>query len=620
MLKSFVVFFRFFLFWIIFFFLDRVVFLIYFSDKLRDSRFKEIASAFLYALRLDASMVAYLSAIPLLGYLFLLFIPKLNFSRSLPKWYVNFFITLFSLISVFNLNLYREWGTKINYRALDLAFNSPKEAMASGSSSPILLSFVIFSGLLISGILVSRSLIDYRRADRGNSLSKKLAGSFLAIALLVLVARSGWQLTPINPSMSYFSTKTVLNHAAVNTEWNLIQDVINNRYGNDNPYKYYSKNDAEKIVNELFVKPPGKSPSILNTSRPNVVLIVVESLTAELIESLGGEKGVTPNINSLSQNGLLFTRIFAAAGRTDKGVIATLSGFPSQAIRSIIKQNDKQEKLPGIAEEFLTKGYQTSFYYGGESEFFNIKSYILSHGYRTLVDQHSFEKKDMNSKWGTFDHKVFSKNATDLDKVPQPFFSTILTLTNHEPFELPGKARFKGENVENKFRSTTYYTDSCIGAYLKEAKKKQWYKNTLFVILADHSHRLPGNVTEYDPKRYRIPLLFFGDVLKPEFQGKRIEKTGNQTDLAATLLNQVKIDPHRYKWSKDLLNPETREFGFFNWDNGFGFATPEQIISFDNVGKNIILRENPANSKIDDQSVAYGKAYMQKVFQDYLDY
>ncbi|MEJ7778783.1 MAG: sulfatase-like hydrolase/transferase [Daejeonella sp.] len=620
MLKSFVIFFRFFLFWIIFFFLDRLVFLLYFSGKLQGSPFKEIVATFLYALRLDASMVAYLSAIPLIFYLIILFLPDFNFSKVIPKCYVVFFIIFFSLISAFNLNLYREWGSKINYRALDLAFNSTKEAVASGSSSPILLSFIIFLGLMITGILISRILIDYRVTDKESALLKKIAGSFLAIAMLVLIARGGWQLTPINPSMAYFSTETVLNHAAVNTEWNLIRDVINNKYGNDNPYKYYSKKEAEKIVGRLFLKPGGKTLSILNTGKPNVVLIVVESFTAELIESLGGEKGVTPNMSALSQNGLLFTRIFAAAGRTDKGIIATLSGFPSQAIRSIMKQNDKQEKLPGIAEEFLTKGYQTSFYYGGESEFFNMKSYILSHGYQTLVDQHSFEKKDMNSKWGTFDHKVFSKNAADLDKVAEPFFSTILTLTNHEPFELPGTARFNGENIENKFRSTTYYTDSCLGAYLKEVKQKQWYKNTLFVILADHSHRLPGNVTEYDPKRYRIPLLLFGDVIRPEFKGKRIEKTGSQTDLAATLLSQLKIDPYRYKWSKDLLNPETREFGFFNWDNGFGFATKDQIISFDNVGKSIILRENPSNFKIDSQSVSFGKAYMQEVFQDYLDY
>ena len=620
MLKSFVVFSRFYLFWILFFFLDRLIFLIYFSDKLIHLSLREKAATFWYAVRLDSSMVAYISAIPLIIYILFLFLKRNYLQRSIGKKYVIFLLTVFSLISAFNLNLYREWGSKINYRALDLAFNSTEQAVASGSSSPIILSFFIFLGILLSGILISQKLIDFRIADTEISLFRKTAGSFLVLALLVLVARGGWQLSPINQSMAYFSTETVLNHAAVNTEWNLIQDVISNKYGKDNPYKYYTKKDAEKIVERLFIKPSSKTVSILNADRPNVILIIIESFTAELIESLGGEQGITPNMTYLSKNGLLFTNIYAAAGRTDKGVVATLSGFPSQAIRSIMKQNDKQEKLPGIAQELGSNGYHTSFYYGGESEFFNMKSYILSHGYQTLIDQHSFDKKDMNSKWGTYDDKVFSKNLIDLDKETQPFFSTLLTLTNHEPFELPGKPRFKGENVENKFRSTTYYTDSCLGAYLKKAKKLPWYKNTLFVIIADHSHRLPGNITEYDPKRYRIPLLFFGDVIKPEFKGKRMEKTGSQTDLASTLLNQLEINPYRYKWSKDLLNPGTREFGFFNWDNGFGFATKHQIISFDNVGKNIILRKNPANPKIDDQSIFYGKAYMQKVFQDYLDY
>lgn len=620
MLKSFTVFSRFYLFWIIFFFLDRLIFLIYFSDNIANIGLIEILSTFWYALRLDTSMIAYLSAIPLLVYLVLLFLPRLHFPEIISRIYVIFLVLIFSVISGANLNLYREWGSKINYRALDLAFNSTREAIASSSSSPILLSLGVLTALIICSLFIASKLIDYRIYDRIEQIWKKLIVSILAIIVLFLALRGGWQLTPINQSMAYFSTETVLNHAAVNTEWNLIQDIINNKYGNDNPYQYYKRDEARKIVAGLFVKPSEKPLEILLSDRPNIVFIVLESFTAELVESLGGEKGITPNMEKLVSEGILFEQIYAAAGRTDKGIVATFSGFPSQAIRSIMKQNSKQEKLPGIAQELAMNSYRSSFYYGGESEFFNMKSYILSHGFQTLVDQHSFEARDMNSKWGTFDDKVFSKNLADMDSVRQPFFSTILTLTNHEPFELPLKSRFKGDNVENKFRSTTFYTDSCLGAYLKEAKKKHWYKNTLFVILADHSHRLPGNLTEYDPKRYHIPLIFFGDMIKPEFKGTRISKIGNQTDLAATLLNQLHIDPVRYKWSKDLLNPGTRGFGFFNWDNGFGFATTDQVLSFDNVSKNIILRKHAADPEIDSELVFKGKAYMQELFQEYLDY
>lgn len=620
MLKSFIVFGRFFLFWIFFFFIDRLIFLVYFSDRLTHISFNEILSTFWYALRLDTSMVGYISAIPLIFYLIILFIPRIKFPEIIGRTYLIVILLIFSLITAFNLNIYREWGSKINYRAVELGITSTKEAIASGSSSPILLSLGILTGLILVSVLIALKFIDLKIADRIEPLWKKAGTAFITLAILFLAIRGGWQLTPINQSMAYFSNETVLNHAAVNTEWNLIQDLIINKYGNDNPYKYYTRDEAKKIVAGLFSKPTEQTVKVLKSDRPNIVLIILESFTAELVGSLGGEKGVSPNLDKLAAEGILFEQIYAAAGRTDKGVTATISGFPSQAIRSIIKQNDKHEKLPGIAQELAMNSYSTSFYYGGESEFFNMKSYILSHGYKTLVDKHSFASKDMNSKWGTYDEKVFSKQMTDMDAAKQPFFSTILTLTNHEPFELPVKEHFEGDNVENKFRSTAFYTDSCLGAYLKEAREKPWYKNTLFVILADHSHRLPANLTEYDPKRYRIPLLFLGDMIKPEFKGTRINKIGNQTDLVATLLNQVNIDPVRYPWSKDLLNPGTRGFSFFNWDNGFGFATEDQIVSFDNVGKNIILRKNPPNAKIDNELVEYGKAYMQEVFQQYLDF
>lgn len=620
MLKSLFVFTRFFLFWILFFFLERLLFLVYFSDRLSNIGIGEIANTFLYALRLDASMIAYLSVIPLIFYLVLLFLPRYKFPEIIGKYYVLFFVFIFSIISVFNLNLYREWGSKINFRALDLAFNSTKEAIASGSSSPILLSLSVLIGISFASVFFAKKTIDFKIKDHVEPLWKKAGTAFMMLALLFLAIRGGWQLSPINQSMAYFSNETVLNHAAVNTEWNLIHDILNNKYGKDNPYKYYPEEEAKKIVAELYKKPNGEKVKVLNSERPNVVIIIMESFTAELVGSLGGEKGVTPNFDKLSAEGILFENIYAAAGRTDKGVTATLSAFPSQAIRSIMKQNSKQEKLPGIAQEFKSNAYATSFYYGGESEFFNMKSYVLSHGYQTLIDNYSFEKKDMNSKWGAYDEKVFSKQLADMDNVKQPFFSTILTLTNHEPFDLPVEKRFKGEQVEDKFRSTSFYADSCLGAYLSSAKKKPWYKNTLFVVIADHSHRLPDNLTEFDPKRYRIPLLFFGDVIKTEFKGHRINKFGNQTDLAASLLNQLNMPSNRYLWSKDLFNPGTPGFAFFNWDNGFGFATKDQIISFDNVGKNIIMRKNAANPKIEKDLLRYGKAHMQEVFQQYLDY
>ena len=620
MLKSFLIVFRFFSFWLIFFILDRILFLAYFPGKLKDVTLSEFFQTLINGIHMDASMAGYIALFPLLLFITVWFFPKLRLNSYLLKGFVLTLIIIFSIINVFNFNIYREWGSKINYRALDFAFNSTREAISSGSSSPVLASLAILFGMIFLSIYISRKLIIYRMPASEISVWKKILAGIVFISVTFFFIRGGLGTSPINQSMAYFSDKPFLNHAAINTEWNLIHDVLNNNYVNKNPYNYYTKEQAKKIVDELYGDRKGETTRILKVKNPNIVLIILESYTADVIESMGGEKGVAPNMEKLIDQGLFFNNIYASGDRTDKGVTAILSAFPSQAIRSIMKFNDKQEKLPAIPQLLAQKGYYTSYYYGGQSEFFNIKSYVLSHGYKKLTDIEDFEKNAL-SNWGAFDHKVFEKNARDLDSHQQPFFSTIMTLSNHEPFQLPGKPQFPGENLSDKFRSTAYYTDASLGKYLESVKNKSWYPNTLFIIVADHGHRLPKNKHEnYDPARFRIPLLFFGNALKDEFRGKIISKTGNQTDIAATLLSQLDIPATKFSWSYDLLNPTSPEFSFFNWDNGFGFATKNQVISLDNISKKIIFRKEPGNLKESQSSERIGKAYMQQVFQEFIDY
>ncbi len=616
MLKSLITFLRFLGFWLIFFYLDRLIFLLYFSKKLAEIPLTETLQTFVRGLRLDASMATYASVVPLLGYLILWFIPKAKLSKKIPKTYTRILIVLFSIITVVNFNIYREWGTKINYRALDFAFHAPNEALASSASSPIFLSLIVLAGLIASGFFLEKKIIVYKIA-REKSISKKISFSVVSITIAFLIIRGGWQLSPINESMSYFSDNPILNHAAINTQWSLVHNIISNR-SNKNPYRYFSPTKAEKIVEELYRQPAGKTRQILITKRPNIVLIIVESYTANVIQSLEGEKGVAPHFENLIKEGVLFSNLYASGDRTDKGLVAILSAFPSQAIRSVIKDNGKQEKLRALAGVLKLAGYNTSFYYGGESEFFNMKSYIMSHGYDHLLDKNFFRKEDMNSKWGAHDGVLFQKHLQDLKSFSEPFFSTVLTLTNHEPFELPAKPRFGNRTDSDKFKSTAYYVDSCLNSYLNFAKKEPWYKNTLFVLVADHGHRLPANKYEiYHPRRFKIPLLFFGDAIKLEYKGKKIETTGSQTDIPATLLAQLNINYGEFKFSRDLLNPQAKAFAFYNWDNGFGFATPEATVSFDNIGKNTTYNKEKKQGAA-QANIKSGKALMQEVYSEYL--
>ncbi len=608
---------RYFCFWLLFFFLERLVFILYNLDKLSSESFLEIARAFLYGLWMDASMVGYLCAIPLLGFLVSWFIPRLRIPGGLLRYYTWILIFLCAFLTVINFNIYREWGTKVNFRTFELAINSPREAMASSGSSPLMLSFSILLALTISGVLLSRKLVAWTINRNGNLAAKMLVSLFL-IASIVLAIRGGLQDAPMNESMAYYSSNPTLNYAAVNTEWGLATDIKNAKYNTKNPFSYYSRDVTKANIAAFYAKPDSSGYQVLNTDRPNVVLIIMESHTGNVVESLGGEPGISNSIERLKKEGIFFDQIYASGGRTDKGVVAVLSAFPAQGSRSIMKENSKQSRLPALSQVFGSNGYVTPFFYGGESRFANMKSYLLSHNIQKIIEKSNFDQKDLNSSWGAFDGAVYQRMGQELSAERQPFFATMLTLTNHEPFGLPVPPHFKGGSTEDKFRSTAFYADSCLGAFVDYAKTQSWYNHTLFIVVADHGHFLPRTDLEvFDPRRYRIPLLFFGPAIKPEFKGRTIHHIGGQTDIAKTLLQQLGMDASSFTWSKDLLNPAARQFAFFNWDHGFGFVTPQNSIAFDAVSGKVIRNQAPS---VQDPAVVVGKSFMQEVYQQYMEY
>lgn len=610
--------FRYFCFWLLFFFLERLVFVLYNVSRLKAQTFTEILPAFFYGLWMDISMAGYICAIPLLLFLILWFVPRVSVPEGILKYYTWALVVICALLTVVNFNIYREWGTKVNYRTLEFAFDSPAEALASSGSSPLVLSFAVLFGLIFLGILLSHQVISWRVNRDGHLLGKSGLG-LLLVGSIVLAIRGGLQDAPMNESMAYYSTNLTLNYAAVNTEWGLATDIKNAKYNTKNPYPYYDRNVARNNVAAYYPQPDSAGLQVLNTKRPNVVLIIMESHTGNVVESLGGEPGISNTIERLKQDGIFFDQIYSAAGRTDKGVVAVLSAFPAQASRSIMKENSKQSGLPALSQVFRANGYATPFFYGGESRFANMKSYLLSHDVKKIIEKSSFDKQHLNSSWGAFDGPVYNRMGLELATERQPFFSTMLTLTNHEPFGLPVPPKYKGGSTEDKFRSTAFYADSCLGAFIDYAKTQSWYKKTLFIVVADHGHFLPRTDLEiFDPRRYRIPLLFFGPVIKPQYKGKTISLIGGQTDLAHTLLNQLGMDAKAFTWSKDLLNPASRSFAFFNWDQGFGFITPQDTSAFDAVSSQVI--GNGWQHTKEDPAVVAGKSFMQEVYQQYMEY
>jgi len=613
---------RFFLFWLLFFAITRATFEIYFHEHLRGVSALDIVKTFIYGIRMDASAAAYVAIIPLL-----VFIVEWFAGRRLlkPIWlrvYIWFLVFLASLIAIVDLGIFTEWGAKVNFRAFETLYNSPAESMSSTSSAPIALHVTIGIILLTLGVVLSHFIINFKvEYPKVATRTKVLCSVGLLIANFIILRGTLFP-TPINQSSAYFSDNQLLDLSAQNTEWNLANNVFENLRHPYNPYMFMPEKRALDIVADNYKVDKDTTVSILTTNRPNVVIIQLESYTADLIESLGGERGVSPNFERLTKQGLSFNNIYAAGDRTDKGVIAILSAFPSQAIRTIIVDTVKQRKLPSLMAEFKDTGYHTSYFYGGHSNYMNFDTYMYDHKTDLIFDKSRIPANQIGSVWGAHDNILFQKNVVELGKFKQPFFSLVQTLTNHEPFVLPTPPHFKGKDLAEQFKSTAWFTDSCLNAYLETAKKQPWYKNTLFVIVADHGHRLPRSTSwAYSPAKYHIPLMFYGEVIKPEYRGQKITKLGNQTDIAATLLAQLGLPHNDFKWSKNLLNPYSKEFAFYDWDNGFGFLMPKQGVAYDSQGKRIIYRKYPdADKQLTEEALLNGKAFMQQIYTEYLAY
>jgi phosphoglycerol transferase MdoB-like AlkP superfamily enzyme len=620
MFKSLLFLVRYYLFWLLFFFADRLLFLILYHQKLVAVPFTEISATFYHALKLDLSMASYLVVIPLLSYIFWLLSGRKHVELKWLPYYIMVLVILFSSFSAINFNTFREWGIKVNAQAIGFLIKSPKEALASSASSPVALSVSLIALLSVVGFFLQRYIVTTKLVFKASPVAVRLVASIVLAGLTFLLIRGGLGGSPINQSMAYFSKEQILNQAAVNTEWNLLAGAFDKRATRGNPYVYLDPKVAAKAIKEMYTPAKDTTLQILNTKRPNVVLVIIESFTADLTKTLGDEDGITPHFDSLMHKGVLFSRIYSPGSRTDKGIVASLAAFPTLAAGSLVKWPEKMQKIPAISQSLYKNGYHTSFFYGGESEFDNYKAFILSHNYQKLIDKNSFTGDDMKSRWGKYDEVVFARQISDLKQEPQPFFSTLLTLTNHEPYDLPGTSKFGMADNVTKFKSTAYYTDSCINAYLNNAKKEAWYKNTLFVFVADHGHLLPKN--KYDisePQRYHIPLLFYGDVIKDEYKGKKFDHLGSQTDIAATLLTQLGISATEFPWSKNLLNPYTKPFAFFSWDNGMGYIDDKQCVTFDNVGKQILYNSDDKNQQQTNKTLNNAKAYLQSVYHQFIE-
>lgn len=591
---------------------QKPLFMLYHFDQAKDIPLMDYLRVIGNGAKLDVSVAGYLTVIPLL-----LSWVALWYDHPVLKRIMNLYLFLIALLlsALFCIDaeLYTYWQFKLDATVF-FYLQSPANAMASVTIGMFVKQIVLMAiGTAAIYFLLKYLVLPLFPAGEKSKLPYPVYGSIALIlvgGVLFIAIRGGVTTSTANIGRVYFSQNQFLNHSAINPGFSLLASLSKSENFQEQ-FDFYPEEKRQELFSPLFPEKnttPKDSVRLLNTSRPNILLILLESFSANAIESLGGTPDITPNLNRLSQEGVLFTQCYASSFRTDRGLVAALSGYPGQPTTSIMKIPAKSRTLPSIARSLDSAGYRSDVLYGGDINFTNMKGYFLSTGYSAVTSDTDFPIHQRLSKWGAQDDVTFRYLYGELSARQQddaPWMTTFLTLSTHEPFEVPYK-RF-----EHPYLNTLAYADSCIGSFIDSLKCTSIWDDLLVVFVSDHGFRYPETLLDYSPERFHIPMLWIGGAVESP---RRIDTIFSQTDLPAMLLGQMELPHDSYRFSRDILNGEYRHpFAFYTFNNGFSIIDDSGCSVYDNTGGRVIYQRPEAGS---ERRIEYGKAILQTLYDD----
>lgn len=591
---------------VLLFALQKPVFMVYYHTLFKDAPFIDYLSVMAHGLPLDLSLAGYLTAIPGL----ILIVTAWTNSPAIRKMRQVYYLAIsivMSCIFIIDLGLYDFWGFRLDTTPIFYFFTSPKDAFASVSFWFILLGVLVMLlyAAILYGIfyaLVVREKkplkIPYRRINVSLWL-------LLLTGLLFIPIRGGFGVSTMNLSKVYFSQNQRMNHAAINPYFSFMYSLTHqNNF--DKQYRFMEPKTADHLFAEMVDKPITDSiPPLLNTQRPNVIFVILESFSTHIMETMGGVSNVAVNMDKFGQEGVLFTNFYANSFRTDRGLVSILSGYPAQPTTSIMKYPEKTESLPSIPRTLKNAGYNLKYYYGGDADFTNMRSYLVSTGIEDIISDKDFPISERMGKWGAHDHTVFNLLLKDLKegKSQEPFMKIVQTSSSHEPFEVPY------HKLDDKILNSFAYADSCLGDFVTQFKKTSLWDNTLIVFVPDHLGGYPYRPDIQSIENHKIPLIFIGGAVK---EPRKVDVYASQIDIAATLLSQMGLPHDDFTFSKNMLNPVSPHFGYFTVPNVFGIITPDNQLVF-NCESNTVQTDEGEHK---GANLEKGKAYLQKLYDD----
>ena len=606
------------IFWILLFDFQRLLFSIHNWDKFSDVSWGDWLLTFVYSIRLDLSIAGYLCVIPLLVLL-------LHFYFH-SKWTKTIFFTvlfleviLVSLIHAGEINAYPEWNHKLTSRVF-MHLSNPDEVFRTADYS-MTFWFIIYAGLeIILGWKMMRFFFKKEKEWMSLKWIIRLPAGIIFFVIsfgaFFLFARGGWQQIPINIDSAYFSSNHVANDLAVNSTYYFGNSyLLYSRANIDDWMPEIDPNRAKELVTELYDFPKEHDVRILKNNRPNIVFVIMESWSAEAIGCLSETKGATPNFDALSKEGILFTNLYATSSTSEIGNSSIFSGNPAIPEISISLQPEKHRKLRSLNQDFQDWGYTSHYMFSGDLKYGNIGGYFMDHGFEDVIDENDFPSGLERGKLNFYDEDLYKIFLQRMNASKQPFMHCAFTGSTHSPYDHPKSPKQNWKGAMPDFMNSIIYADNCLNDFLENCKKEDWFENTIFVFVADHGHLTPTADNVSKNNHFRIPMLIWGEPLKDEYRGTTIDKVGSQSDIAATLMTQFGGDASQYPWSKDLLNPNVKEFALHTIIRGYGWVTNKGAMAFQMDAKHYVDDSFP--KEVREEEIEKGEAFLTEIYADY---
>ncbi len=506
---------------------------------------------FIIGVRFDIIMLSYFAALPVV---LLLLLPSVVLRKiaMFIRLYLAFGIGLLLFMELATPNFLYQYDTRPNRLFVEYLVY-PKEVANMLLKSFGWLLLIGFAFLSVAFRFIYKKSKTWFQLYDTPYVKKLIVLPLVAFVLFFGIRSSLTSKRPINGSNAVFSSSQFTNSLALNSLYTVSFAIYSLKHEGDMTKMYGTMNadvalkNVKKYMTATKADFTDSSIPLLHTQKStvkkekpyNLVIFLQESLGAEYVGHLGGLP-LTPNLDSLSEEGMTFTNIYSTGTRSVRGIEAVVTGFPPTASRSVVKLSNAQNGFFTVADALKQKGYDTSFVYGGMANFDNMAGFFNGNGFDNIIDETDYDesKSAFRGVWGYSDEDLAVK-ANDLYKSygDKPFFSMLFSTSNHEPFEFPDGRITLHEQPKNTVNNAIKYADYAIGKFFELAKKEAYYDNTIFVVVADHNTRTFGDYL-VPVHKFHIPAVIVG----PNVPTSIYNKLCSQIDLMPTVLDLMGLD------------------------------------------------------------------------------